>query len=163
MVRADGSPTYALICIAVGSLLNILLDALFILVFGWGIRGAAWATLIAQAVAAVMVVEYMTRFKVLKLTREDFRPDPALYRQMAAIGAGPAFNFLTQVLVQIFLNRSLRTYGALSEYGSERCLGVAGVANKVNTLSTAVVVGMTNGLQPISSYNFGRKNYRRVA
>ncbi|MBQ6621471.1 MAG: polysaccharide biosynthesis C-terminal domain-containing protein, partial [Mogibacterium sp.] len=162
LIRADGSPMFALACIAVGSVLNIVLDAVFILIFGWGIQGAAWATLIAQAVSAAMVIRYMTRFKVLKLTREDFLPDAALYCRMAAIGAGPAFNFLTQAMVQILLNNSLKVYGAASPYGSERCLAVAGVANKVNTLAVAIVVGLTNGLQPISSYNFGRKNYRRV-
>ena len=65
--------------------------------------------------------------------------------------------------MQIFLNNALRSYGAASVYGSDVCLAVAGVANKVNTLANAMIVGMTNGLQPISSYNFGRKNYDRVA
>lgn len=162
MVRADGSPNYALACIAAGAGLNIVLDALFILVFGWGIRGAAWATLIAQIISAGMVIWYMFRFKTLKLTVDDFMPDIRMYRRMAGIGAGPAFNFITQAIVQIFLNNALRTYGAASKYGSDACLAAAGVANKVNMLWTAVAVGLTNGLQPISSYNYGKKNYGRV-
>ena len=164
LIRADGAPNYSLACIAVGSVLNVILDALFILVFGWGIRGAAWATLIAQLVSAAMVLWYVRyRFQSVPLSLEDFRPDWKLFGSLAAIGAGPAVNFATQALVQVFLNNGLRTYGALSVYGSDTCLAVAGVANKVNTLAVAMVVGLTNGLQPISSYNFGRKNYKRVA
>lgn len=162
LVRADGSPKYALTCITVGSVLNVVLDALFIYVMGWGIAGAAWATLIAQVISAGMVIWYMLRFKTLRLSMEDFYPNISLYRRIAAIGAGPAFNFLTQALVQIFLNNALRTYGSASKFGSDTCLAVAGVANKVNMLWTGFVVGLTNGLQPISSYNYGRKNYNRV-
>jgi len=164
LIRADGDPNFSLICIAAGAGLNVVLDAVFILGFGWGIRGAAWATLIAQFVSACMVVWYFRyRFRSFSLTLQDFKPDFRLYGRMAAIGAGPAFNFATQALVQVFINNGLRTYGARSVYGSDICLAAAGVANKVNTLAVAMVVGLTNGLQPISSYNFGRKNYKRVA
>lgn len=164
LIRADGSPNYSLAVVAAGAILNIVLDALFIYGFGWGIRGAAWATLLAQAVSTAMVLWYMKRrFSAFDLTLSDFRPDLQLYGQMVAIGVGPAFNFGTQAIVQIFLNNALRSYGAASVYGSDVCLAVAGVANKVNTLANAMIVGMTNGLQPISSYNFGRKNYDRVA
>lgn len=162
LLRADGSPNYALVCIAAGAFLNILLDALFILGFGWGIRGAAWATAISQTISAVMVLLYLPRFRTLRLRWRDFRPDFAVYGNLAALGAGPAFNFLTQALVQIFLNNALRTYGALSPYGSEITLAAAGVANKVNTIAVVVMTGLTNGMQPIISYNYGQKNYKRV-
>lgn len=164
MIRGDNSPKFALLCVATGAFLNIFLDAFFILVFQWGIRGAAWATVISQVVSAGMVIWYMRhRFRIIELKLKDFAPDLRSYAHLAAVGAGPAFNFLTQALVQVFLNNSLRTYGELSRYGSDVCLGVAGVANKVNTLFVAVIVGLTNGLQPIASYNFGKKNYKRVA
>lgn len=163
MIRGDNSPGFALLCVATGSFLNMILDAIFIFAFGLGIQGAAWATVISQGVSAGMVIWYMRhRFRIIDLRAKDFAPDLRSYAHLAAVGAGPAFNFLTQALVQVFLNNSLRTYGALSRYGSDVCLGVAGVANKVNTLFVAVIVGLTNGLQPIASYNFGKKNYRRV-
>lgn len=163
LLRADGSPNYALLCIAAGALLNIALDAMFIMGFGWGIRGAAWATAVSQAVGAALVLAYLPRYRTLSLTWRDFQPAPVLYGHITALGAGPAFNFMTQALVQVFLNNALRTYGAASSYGSEIPLAVAGVANKVNTIAVAVVTGLTNGMQPIVSYNYGRKNYRRVA
>lgn len=164
LIRADGSPNYSLAVVATGSVLNIILDALFIFGFDWGIRGAAWATFISQTVGAAMVIWYMKRrFSAFELHREDFRPDGRLYCQMVAIGIGPAFNFGTQAVVQVFLNNALRKYGAMSIYGSDICLAAASVANKVNTFANAIVVGMTNGLQPIAAFNFGRKKYDRVA
>ena len=163
LLRADGSPNYSLACILVGSVLNIGLDALFIFVFDWGIEGAAWATVISQIVSAVMVLAYLPRFRTFPLKLRDFVPQLRLMGRIAALGAGPMFNFMTQALVQVFLNNALRTYGALAACGSEVALAVAGVAGKVNTLATAIVTGLTNGMQPIISYNYGRKNYRRVA
>lgn len=141
-----------------GSLVNVVLDFLFIFCFGWGIRGAAWATFLAETVSAVIVLWYLRyRFQAFDLSLKDFRPNGKLYLKMAAIGAGPAFNFGTQAIVQIFLNNALRMYGAASVYGSDICLAVAGVASKVNTLASAMIVGLTNGLQPIASYNYGKK------
>lgn len=164
LVRADGAPNFSLACIVTGALSNVVLDALFIFGFGWGIRGAAWATLLAEMLSTLMVLWYLRcRFSAFELHVQDFRPDLRLYRSIASIGAGPAFNFATQAMVQIILNNALRSYGARSVYGSDVCLAVAGVAGKVNTLAAAVIVGLTNGLQPISSYNYGKKNYRRVA
>ena len=162
IVRADGSPNYALCCTAVGSGLNVVLDALFIFKFGWGIAGAAWATAISQAVSAAMVLIYIGRFRTLQIHIKDFKPVARLYGRISALGAGPMFNFLTQALVQVFLNNALRKYGMDSVYGSEITLAVAGVANKVNTIAVAVVTGLTNGMQPIISYNFGKHNYSRV-
>lgn len=162
LIRADGSANYALLCTAVGALLDVILDWLFVIPFGWGIAGAAWATDISQLVSAAMVVAYLLRYKTFRLKGSDFRPDFKMAGRISAFGAGPMFNFLTQALVQIFLNGALRTYGAMSVYGSEVTLAVAGVANKVNTIAVAVVTGLTNGMQPVVSYNFGKHNYKRV-
>lgn len=164
VIRADGAPGYSLVVVATGAILNIILDATFIYGFEWGIRGAAWATFIAQFVTTLMVLWYMIRrFNAVKLTAADFCPDGKMYLKLAGIGAGPAFNFGTQAIVQVFLNNALKKYGAASIYGSDVCLAVAGVANKVNTLANAMIIGMTNGMQPIISYNFGCGNYKRVA
>ena len=163
ILRADGSPTYSLVCTCTGAVLNVGLDALFVFGFDMGIAGAAWATVISQAVSAFMVIVYLPRFRTLRLKARFFKPNGRLLGKLAFMGAGPATNFLTQALVQVFLNNALRTYGALSIYGSETTLAAAGVANKVNTIATAVVTGMTNGIQPLISYNYGRENYERVA
>jgi Na+-driven multidrug efflux pump len=162
IVRADGSPGYALACSATGSLLNIALDGLFIFGLGWGIKGAAWATVAGQVLSAAMVINYFRRFQSFSITPAVFRPVPKLLLKLCLLGAGPMFNFLTQALTQVFLNGALRTYGAASQYGSEACLAAAGVANKVGTVTVAIVTGLVNGLQPIISYNHGRRNHQRV-
>lgn len=162
LIRADGSPVYALVSIVTGAGLNIVLDALFVLGFHWGIEGAAWATVISQAVSAAMVLFYLKRYRTVKLDFGAFRPIPKVMGSIALLGAGPAFNFMTQAISYIFLNNVLKTYGRQSIYGSEITLAVSGVANKVNTFASAIVTGLTNGMQPIISYNFGRKNYKRV-
>ncbi|MGN0158553.1 MAG: MATE family efflux transporter [Brotaphodocola sp.] len=162
LIRADGSPIYALASIAAGAVLNMILDALFVMGFDWGIPGAAWATVISQAVSAAMVLWYLRGYRSVKLEILDFLPDLKLTGNISVLGAGPAFNFMTQAMSLVFLNHALRTYGEASAYGSEVTLAVAGVANKVNTLAVAVVTGLTNGMQPIVSFNYGRKNYKRV-
>lgn len=175
LIRADGSPNYALASTVSGSIVDIVLDVVFIFGFGWGIAGAAWSTVIGQAVSAAMVLWYLPRFRSFSLIGRDgsdaggsdgagagLAATLALVGAIAALGAGPMFNFLTQALTQVFLNGALRTWGALSLYGSESALAVAGVASKVNTIAVAVVTGLANGMQPIVSYNYGRRNYRRV-
>ena len=162
IIRADGAPNYALLCTAVGTALNIILDALFIFGFKWGIEGAAWATVAAQTVSAAMVLSFIPRLTAIRLSPRCFCPAPKLVLKIAATGAGPACNFFTQAVVLVFLNGSLRKYGALSECGSEAVLAAAGVANKVNLFAAAAVTGLTNGMQPIVSYNLGCGNYARV-
>lgn len=162
LIRADGAPSYALLCTAVGTVLNIMLDALFIFGFKWGIAGAAWATAAAQTISAAMVLCFIPRFTSVRLSQRCFYPEPKLVLKIAATGAGPACNFFTQAVVLVFLNGSLRKYGALSECGSEAVLAAAGVANKVNLFAAAAVTGLTNGMQPIVSYNLGCGNHARV-
>ncbi|MGN1388033.1 MAG: MATE family efflux transporter [Bulleidia sp.] len=162
VLRADGAPKYALVCVIAGNVLNACLDAILICGFHLGMEGAAWATVIGEGLSAYLVLRYLRGFRCCELKKEDFHPRRKTMGKIAECGAGPAFNFMTQVFVQILLNNALRFYGAASVYGAETVLAAVGVANKVNTLSAAVVQGFTNGMQPIVSYNYGRKNYERV-
>ena len=163
VIRADGASGYALAATVSGALLNILLDWIFVCRLKMSIEGAAIATVISQAIGAGIVMHYLLRrFSAVKLSIRDYVPSVHVYCDIIKLGAGPAINFLSQALVQILLNNALKGYGALSAYGSEITLAAAGVANKVNTLASALFTGLANGSQPIISYNFGRKNYARV-
>lgn len=162
VIRSDGSPAYALICVATGALLNVGLDALFMYGMGMGIAGAAWGTVIGQAVTCIMVISYFFRFKTVKLKREFFRPRPKYAAHIAALGMGPLVNHMSMFVVQILLNNALRTYGAMSVYGSDIPLACVGVITKLNTVFTAVVIGIAQGVQPIISHNYGAGNYGRV-
>lgn len=162
LVRADGSPTYSMVANVSGALLNTILDPLFIFVFHWGIAGAAWATIIGQFVSAIMVMVYWPRYKTVKLEKEDFLPRLSCVSQIASLGAASCFNQLAMMVTQIVMNNVLRHYGALSVYGSDIPLAVVGIVSKVNMVFMSIVIGISQGSQPIFGFNYGAKQYDRV-
>lgn len=163
LIRADGSPTYAMLSTSSGAILNCFLDPLFIFVFDMGIAGAAYATITGQIISALIVLYYFRRkFQTAKLERRHFRPSFDRARVIASLGAASCFNQLAMSLVQITLNNTLRSYGAKSVYGSDIPLACVGVISKVNVLFMAFVLGIAQGCQPIFGFNYGAKNYSRV-
>lgn len=162
LVRADGSPTYSMIANVSGALLNTILDPLFIFVFHWGIAGAAWATIIGQFVSAIMIMVYWPRYKTVKLEKKDFVPRLSCVRQIASLGAASCFNQLAMMVTQIVMNNVLRHYGALSVYGSDIPLAVVGIVSKVNMVFMSIVIGISQGSQPIFGFNYGAEQYDRV-
>lgn len=162
LIRADGSPRMTMICNLTGAIINTILDALFVMVLGWGMAGAAWATVIGQVVSAVIVILYMRRPKTVPLKREHFRLRLKYVQRIASIGAASFFNQVAMMVVQITLNNSLRYWGALSVYGESIPLAVAGIVMKVNQVFFSVVIGISQGAQPIESFNYGAKQFPRV-
>lgn len=162
LARADGSPTYSMTTMIIGAVINTILDPIFIFGFGWGVAGAAWATVIGQVISCVYAFMYIKRLKRITLRREHLRVTPKEMLTTAAMGMS---NGLTQVaitLVQIVMNRSLVKYGELSEYGSAIPLAASGIVMKVNSIVLAVIIGITQGMQPIVGFNYGAKQYDRV-
>lgn len=162
IVRADGSPGMTMILNLVGAVINTVLDALFVLSFGWGMKGAAAATVIGQFVSAVIVILYIRKFKTVKLTMKHFIPQAKIIGRICSIGMASCFNQLAIAIVQIVLNNSLRYYGGLSEYGETEPLAVAGIVMKVNMIVFSIVIGLAQGSQPIQSFNYGAKQFSRV-
>ncbi|MCM1132645.1 MAG: MATE family efflux transporter [Ruminococcus flavefaciens] len=162
IIRADGSPKMTMVCNLTGAVINTILDALFVLVFHWGMKGAALATVIGQVVSAVVVIVYMRKFKTVKLTADHFKPHFATVQRIASIGMASCFNQLAIMIVQIVLNNSLKHYGELSKYGTDEPIAVAGIVMKVAMIVFSIVIGLAQGTQPIESYNYGAKNYDRV-
>ncbi|MDO5349867.1 MAG: MATE family efflux transporter [Lachnospiraceae bacterium] len=163
LIRADGSPTYAMLSTASGAILNCFLDPLFIFGFHMGIAGAAYATITGQIISALLVLYYFKeKFKTTKLERRHFCPSVQRAAIIASLGAASCFNQLAMSLVQITLNNTLRSYGASSIYGSDIPLACVGVISKVNVLFMAFVLGIAQGCQPIFGFNYGAKNYSRV-
>ena len=162
LIRADGSPNISMICNLVGAVINIVLDALFVMVLGLGMAGAAWATVVGQMVSAVIVVIYLTRYKTVPLRKEHIIPDLRYIALIASIGMASFFNQIAMMVVQIVLNNSLRKYGALSVYGDSIPLACAGIVMKINQIVFSVVIGLGQGTQPIESFNYGARNYSRV-
>ncbi|MBR3646647.1 MAG: MATE family efflux transporter [Lachnospiraceae bacterium] len=162
LVRADGSPTYAMLCNLSGAIVNTILDALLINVFDMGMRGAAIATIIGQMVSATMVFCYMRRCKSIELKSEHLILKFKYVADIVKLGIGPFTNQLAMLVVQIVLNKSLNRYDTISGPNEAIPLTVAGIITKVNMLYLSVVIGLSQGMQPIASFNFGAHKYDRV-
>ena len=162
LIRADGSPKFSMLCNLVGAIVNTILDPLFIFVFHMGMAGAALATITGQILSFALVVFYLRGFKTLPLSLSDLKPNIACWARIAALGATPAFNQVAMMVVQIVMNNTLTHYGSNSVYGSDIPLACAGIISKVNMLFFSFVIGISQGLQPIVSFNFGAQKYDRV-
>ncbi len=162
LIRADGSPKFSMFCNLVGALINTVLDPLFIFGFDMGMAGAAWATVIGQIVSAAMVAFYLARFRTVRLTLRDCLPSRRYCLPIVSLGMSPFLNQMAMMVVQIVMNNTLTYYGAQSAYGSSIPLACAGIIAKVNMLFFALVIGISQGLQPIVSYNYGAGNFARV-
>ena len=117
LIRADGSPNMAMLCNLIGAVINTVLDAIFVMVFHWGMAGAALATIIGQIISAIIVIRYLLHFKTVSLTKEHFRPQIEYISKTAQIGMASFFNQVAMMVVQIIMNNSLTHYGAASVYG----------------------------------------------
>lgn len=162
LIRADSSPNYSMAMVLSGAVINLILDPLFIFVFHWGMKGAAWATVIGQVFSAFMVFYYIARPKVIKLSFSDIIPRTKYLLKILSLGVASGFNQISLMVMQIVMNNVLRRYGADSVYGSDIPLAAVGIVTKVNMIYISVIIGLAQGAQPIMGYNYGAKNYSRV-
>lgn len=162
LIRADGSPMYSMICTVIGAVLNVFLDWLFMFPLNWGIQGAALATITGQIVSFVFCILYFPRFKTFKIQLKSLGLRLHYVLNIVKLGTSNFINHVIMTAVNIVLNNTLTHYGALSVYGSDIPLAVAGIVAKLNTILVSFVVGLAQGCQPIWSFNMGAKNYDRV-
>ena len=162
LIRADGSPRYAMASMMSGAVLNCILDPIFIFGFNMGMSGAALATVIGQLVSGILILVYFTRFKTFRLNRADFVLRKRSTAQILKLGAAAGANQLAVTLVQIVMNNTLGHYGELSSYGRDIPLACAGIISKVSSIFNGVIFGIAQSTQPILGYNYGAKNYMRV-
>ena len=162
LIRADRSPTYSMICMLTGAIINTILDPLFIFAFHWGIKGAAWATIIGQILSGIMVIIYFVRFRHMELKKEMFLPKARLLKMIASLGMASCINQIAMAIVQVVMNNTLRHYGADSMYGTDIPLACVGVISKVNMVFMAICIGISQGCQPIWGFNYGAGKYDRV-
>lgn len=162
LIRADGSPQMAMTCNIIGAVVNTVLDALFVMRFDWGMKGAAAATVIGQVVSAIIVLVYAMHYKTVHLGKKEITVKFFTARRIASIGMASFFNQIAIAIVQIVLNNSLGYYGKLSVYGESEPIAVCGIVMKVAMILFGFVIGLAQGTQPIESFNYGAKNYDRV-
>lgn len=162
MIRADGSPKYAMFSMVIGAILNVILDAVFIFPLQMGVQGAAIATVIGQIASFVVSVAYMPRFKAIRLNKSAFFPNKKVCCNIVVFGLS---SFITQFAITIVMamtNNLLAQYGAQSVYGSDIPLTATGIVMKVNQIMISILLGIATGTQPIIGFNYGAKNFHRV-
>lgn len=169
MIRADGSPTFAMIAMLTGAVINVILDPVFIFGCKWGIAGAAWATAIGQAASFVLCAVYFFRPKCFRLSLRSFLPDWRVLKEVVSLGAATFVTQISIVVMALVCNVTLAHYGALSQYGQDIPISVFSIQTKVYTVVGNIVTGIVLGGQPIFGYNYGagkldrvRKTYRIV-
>lgn len=162
LLRADGRPKMTMICNLTGAVINTILDAIFVFGFHWGMTGAAAATVIGQAVAAFIAARGLMHCNSITLQLSDLRPKWEYCARVTSLGTAAFTNQIAMMIVQIIMNKSLKYYGSLSVYGESIPIAVVGIVMKVNMLFMSFVIGLSQGLQPIASFNTGAGKYDRV-
>lgn len=162
MIRADGSPTYAMVAMLTGAILNIILDPVFIFLFKWGIAGAAWATAIGQTASFIICSVYFLKPKTFRLTTKSFVPDKSVLRNVVSLGGATFVTQISIVVLSVVSNMILAHYGELSKFGSDIPISVFSIQTKVYTIVCSIVTGIVLGGQPIFGYNYGARKMNRV-
>lgn len=157
VLRAAGKPKHAMSATIFTVVLNTLLDPLFIYTFGLGIKGAAYATVLAQSLALIWQLYIFSRPKeLLHFKRGTFRLQPSIIRNIIAIGLSPFSMNVCACIVVILINNSM------VHYGSDLAVGAYGIANKVAFIFVMINMGVNQGMQPIAGYNYGAMRYDRL-
>lgn len=160
VIRADGSPKYAMISTLAGAVINIILDPIFIFTFKWGMMGAAVATVMGQIATAVLAVWYLCHTKVVKLSKEDFKLKSKIIGKTLVLGICSFLSQISLVAAMAAINNMIRKYGALDEiFGQEKYaqipMAVVGIVMKFFQIVISIVVGMAAGCIPIVGFNMG--------
>ena len=156
-VRAEGQPILSMVGMMASAVTNIILDYIFIGVFGWGVEGAALATIAGQFVGLVIMLSFYLRGKsVLKLKFKDFIPDYKVFSKIFAIGFATFVSTLGTSISMAFLNRGL------GEYGGTAAITAMGAINSLYTLFIMPIMGVQQGMHPIIGYTHGAKQTDRV-
>lgn len=162
VIRADGSPAFAMLSTLAGCVINLIFDPLLIFVFHWGMRGAAIATIAGQIVTAVLAAWYLFHTKSFKLKKSSFAPDAKLVGHYLPLGISSFLTQISIVVIMAVMNNTLVHYGAQSEYGADIPMTVVGIVMKVFQIVIALVIGIAAGSQPIVGYNYGAGHKHRV-
>jgi len=156
-IRGSGSPMVSALTQVLGAVLNIILDPIFIFVFGMGVRGAAIATVLSQIASFIWVMGYiLSKRNLVKLRRDNLAPRWDTLKRIFSIGASPFALQLAASAVSVVANRSLKAYGG------DDAIGAMTIMSSLSLLFLMPLFGLNQGLQPIIGFNYGAKSYTRV-
>ncbi|MBR4044527.1 MAG: MATE family efflux transporter [Bacteroidaceae bacterium] len=157
VLRASGHPQKAMYATINTVVINTLLDPLFIYVFDWGIRGAAIATIIAQVISLIWQFKILTdKSELLHLRRGIYHLQSKIVKNIIAIGLSPFCMNVASCFIVIFINKGLK------EYDGDLAIGAYGIVNRLVFICVMIVMGITQGMQPIAGYNYGAQQFDRV-
>ncbi len=167
VIRADGSPKFAMISTPAGAVINMILDPIFIFVFRWGMMGAAVATVIGQIVTAVLALWYLMNMKLVKPSKQDFQLNADITKKTLVLGLTSFLSQISLVAAMAAINNMIRKYGAMdSVFGLEQYaqipMAVVGIVMKFFQIVISIVVGMAAGCIPIVGFNMGAGLKKRV-
>ena len=162
VIRADGSPTWAMMSMLTGAIINIILDPVFIFVCRLGMTGAALATVIGQAATFIMTLIYFVNTKTFKLEKRSFIPKLSSVKDVISLGFSTFITQLAIVIVAIVSNIQLAKYGSITKFGADIPIAIIGIQSKVFTVVINLIVGIVLGCQPVISFNMGAKKYARI-
>ena len=156
-INTQGFAKIGMFTVAIGAVINIILDPIFIFGLNMGVKGAALATITAQAVSAIFVLNFLFGKKtILKIRKKYLKIDKKIIFSIVSLGVAPFIMQATESLVLISLNNQL------SKYGGDLAIGAMTIMSSIMQMITMPLMGLTQGAQPIISYNFGAKNIDRV-
>lgn len=157
LLRATGRPRVSMTTTILAVIINAILTPIFIYVFDWGIKGAAWATVIAQAIMLVWQIKiFRDPTSFIQLKRSSLRFRKKIIIDSLSIGMSPFLMNATASVVVIVINQSL------IRHGGDLAVGAYGIINRVAFFFPMIVLGLTQGMQPIVGYNYGARNGERV-
>lgn len=157
LIRSSGYPTRSMLILVLGAVVNIVLDALFIFVFDWGIEGAAWATTIAMALSAILsLLHFCDSKSFIRFRSHGWKLSFKIFRNIILIGMSPFLMNLAGAGVVAIENTQL------IRYGGDLAVGAFGIVNSVLNLLCLFIVGLCQGMQPISGYNYGAGHHDRL-
>ena len=167
IIRADGSPKFAMISTLAGAVINIILDPIFIFVFRWGMMGAAVATVIGQVATSVLAIWYLCHMKIIKPGKAHYRLQGNVCGRTLILGITSFLSQISLVAAMAAVNNMLRKYGAMDAiFGQEQYaqipMAVVGIVMKFFQIVISIVVGMAAGCIPIVGFNMGAGKMVRV-
>ena len=157
VMRASGYPKKAMYIMLLGAVINVVLDYFFVFVFGWGISGAAYATIISMSITSVLVLlHFFGRSSIIRFRKKYFKLNPSVVGNIFTIGMSPFAMQMAGSLVNIVMNKSLKSYGG------DLAIGASGIINSYALLIVMLLLGISQGMQPIVGFNQGAGNMKRV-
>lgn len=158
VMRSAGLPKKAMLATIFTVIINIILAPIFIYLFGWGIRGAALATVIAQTMALSWIVRiFSNKSMVIHFKRGTYKLKRKIVQDVISIGMSPFFMNTAACLIVILINQGLQ------RHGGDMAIGAYGIVNRISFVFVMIVMGLNQGMQPIAGYNFGARQFDRVA